>query len=170
MRQLLIWSCSDSCQPYWLHCRSDKISSEGTDDLHSKDKTAAHSTVIPQLSRAQTLQQRCNSENVHVCTCTRVSTSTHTVSFILTLASFHTRLQAARYTLRTYYFTFNYHIWVCFCFVGRACPPRVPILIADVLLEMWMSPGDEYKYLSIYPSMNCCCPTLNQYGLHLVMC
>lgn len=71
MRQLLIRSYLEFCQQYWLHCRWDKISLEGTDDLHSKDKTVAqqqHSTVIPQLSRAQILQQRHNAKKT-LCVC-----------------------------------------------------------------------------------------------------
>lgn len=54
---------------YRLHCRWDKISLEGTDDLHSKDKTVAqqqHSTMIPQLSGAQIPQQR---PRVCLCVC-----------------------------------------------------------------------------------------------------
>lgn len=73
MRQLLIWSYLEFCQQYWLHCRWDKISLEGTDDLHSKDKTLAlqkHSTVILQLSRAQILQPRHNTgKTLYVCLC-----------------------------------------------------------------------------------------------------
>ncbi len=107
MRQLLIRSYLEFCQQYRLHCRWDKISLEGTDDLHSKDKTVAQQqqiTVIPQLSRAQILQQRHNSKKtLHVCLCvsrcmcacvcvcvcarTSISTSTHVVSFIFTVAS-----------------------------------------------------------------------------------
>lgn len=61
------------CPQYWLHCRWDKILLEGSDDLHSKDKTAVeqkHSAVIPQLSRAHVLQPRCNTEKtLSVCFC-----------------------------------------------------------------------------------------------------
>ncbi|KAI9547898.1 hypothetical protein NQZ68_012915 [Dissostichus eleginoides] len=49
-----------------FECGWDKISLEGTNDLHSKDKTVAqqqHSTAIPQLSRAHILQQRSNAKN-----------------------------------------------------------------------------------------------------------
>ena len=73
MRQLLIRSYLKFCQQYWPHCRWDKISLEGTDDLHSKDKTVAqqqHRTVIPQLSRAQILQQRHKAQKtLYVCLC-----------------------------------------------------------------------------------------------------
>lgn len=90
MKQLLIRSYSEFSQQYWLHCRWDKISLEGTDDLHSKDKTVAqqkHNTVIPQLSGAQNLQPRRNTEKtlrvrVYVCACVcgraGIFTSTHT--------------------------------------------------------------------------------------------
>lgn len=57
--------CGEFCPQYWPHCGWDKISLEGSDDLHSKDETVGqqkHSAVIPQLSGAHVLQPRCNTE------------------------------------------------------------------------------------------------------------
>lgn len=94
MKQLLIRSYLEFSQQYWLHCRWDKISLEGTGDLHRKDKTVAqqkpqHSdpaALQGTESAAEAPQLKGHHACTQACACARqgASTSLYTLSFIFT--------------------------------------------------------------------------------------
>lgn len=64
MKKLQIQSYFKFCQQYWLQYSWDKVSMEGSDDLHSKDEAA---TVILLHSRPQSLHRGVNCKKKAPC-------------------------------------------------------------------------------------------------------